>query len=221
MKKIFKNNGLSITLLLIFFLCLILMSITGLENYNNEQQQHGNSQVDYVSYLSSGNFKEALMENMESEFLQMFIYILFTAFLYQKGSAESKKIDEEEPVDRDPRAVQIKKDTPWPVKKGGLILKIYENSLSLAFLLLFLISLFLHAVGGVKEYNSEELSHGGKTLRLFEYFKTSRFWFESLQNWQSEFFSIALMVLLSIFLRQLGSPESKPVDSPNFKTGSE
>jgi len=200
---------------------IILMSITGWDNYNEEQTEHGKSKVDYFSYLGSGNFKEAVMENMESEFLQMFVYVLFTAFLFQKGSSESKKPEGKEAVDKDPRLAEIKKDTPWPVKKGGFILKIYENSLSLAFLLLFLISFLLHAIGGAEDYNSEEISHGGEPISLLEYFETSRFWFESFQNWQSEFFSIAMMVILSIFLRQRGSPESKPVDSPNSKTGSE
>jgi hypothetical protein len=110
-------------------------------------------------------------------------------------------------------------DAPWPVRKGGPILKLYEHSLSLALLLLFVISFVLHALGGAREYSRQELAHGGQSLSAWQYMGTAQFWFESLQNWQSEFFSIGVMVVLSIFLRQRGSPESKPVDSPHHQTG--
>ncbi|MGI8565610.1 MAG: DUF6766 family protein, partial [Pyrinomonadaceae bacterium] len=110
-------------------------------------------------------------------------------------------------------------DAPWPVRRGGWVLKLYENSLALAFLLLFLISFALHAVGGAEEYSEEQLQHGEPAVSVLQFFATSRFWFESFQNWQSEFFSIGAMVVLSIFLRQKGSPESKPVDSPHGETG--
>ncbi len=105
------------------------------------------------------------------------------------------------------------------MRAGGLILKLYENSLSLAFLLLFLISFVLHAIGGVGEYNQGQIQHGGQAISLLQFLGSSRFWFESLQNWQSEFLAIAAMVIFSIFLRQKGSPESKPVDSPHSETG--
>jgi len=102
-----------------------------------------------------------------------------------------------------------------------LVLKLYENSLSLAFLLLFLISIALHALAGAGEYNEEQAAHGeSEQLSVLRYAGTSRFWFESFQNWQSEFLAIGAMVMLSIFLRQRGSPESKPVDSPHHDTGS-
>jgi hypothetical protein len=218
MKKILRNNGLSIALFSFFIISLLLMTISGFYNYNNEQAEHGEAEVTLSEYIGSGNYLEALSENMESEFLQMFFYIILTAMLYQKGSAESKNPDKPEDVDRDP-AVNIKPDSPAPVKKGGFILKIYENSLSLAFLILFIISFVLHAAGGVREYNSEQASHGAQSISFAGYFFTSRFWFESFQNWQSEFFSIGVMVVLSIFLRQKGSPESKPVDAPHWETG--
>jgi hypothetical protein len=148
--------------------------------------------------------------------------VLLTAFLYQKGSAESKKLDEPEPVDRDPRRKRKEQDVPGPVRWGGLALKVYEHSLSLAFLLLFLASIAMHALSGAKEYNEEQVTHGEQDkLSVLQYAGTSRFWFESLQNWQSEFLAIAAVVLLSIFLRQRGSPESKPVDSPHSETGTE
>jgi hypothetical protein len=221
MKRIFRENGLSIIWLGLFFLSFIFgQFIFGHREYNNDQRDHNRPEVGYVEYLRSPHFLEATMENWESEFLQMFLFIALTSFLYQKGSAESKKLDEEESVDRDPRKSRHKKDAPWPVRKGGLWLTLYEYSLSIAFLLLFLISLFLHAAGGAGEYNQEQLEHGStEQVTTLGYMMTSRFWFESFQNWQSEFLSVGAMVVLTIFLRQRGSPESKPVDAPHSQTG--
>jgi succinate dehydrogenase hydrophobic anchor subunit len=105
------------------------------------------------------------------------------------------------------------------VRRGGLVLRLYEHSLSLAFLLLFLVSFTLHAASGARHYSEEQLEHGAPGVSMWEYLGTSRFWFESFQNWQSEFVAIGAMVVLSIFLRQKGSPESKPVDSPHSQTG--
>lgn len=215
-----KNNGLSIAMFLLFLSSQIGLTFVGEAQYNDERIDHGLAAVDYWSYVSSDDFLETTMENWESEFLQMFSYVLLTAFLYQRGSAESKIIGEEAEVDQDPRSAELKPDTPWPVKRGGLILKIYENSLCLAFLLLFLLSFVLHAVGGAGSYNEEQLLHGGTTVSTLEYMGTAQFWFESLQNWQSEFFSIGMMVLLSVWLRQRGSPESKPVAMPHAESPS-
>ncbi len=159
------------------------------------------------------------MENWESEFLQMGMYVALTAFLYQKGSAESKKPGATEAVDRDPRRARNKKDAPWPVRRGGIALRLYEHSLSLAFFALFLGSFLMHAIGGRLNYNEEQMLHGKSGITLGEYLRSDRFWFESMQNWQSEFLAISAMVLLSIFLRQRGSPESKPVESPHWQTG--
>ena len=221
MRKFFRENSLSIVLLGLFFLTFIFgQSLSGLYQYNEDQQEHGQPTVGYVEYLGTSHFLEATMENWESEFLQMFMFIFLTRFLYQKGSAESKDPDKQEAVDRDPRQSKDKKDAPWPVRRGGLILTIYENSLSLAFLILFLFSFYLHARGGAGEYNAEQAAHGGgERVTPFGYMATSRFWFESFQNWQSEFLAIGAMVLLTIWLRQKGSPESKPVDSPHYQTG--
>jgi hypothetical protein len=222
MRKILRENGLSIVLGLLFVLMLVAQTISGMYAYNEEQREHGQPTVDFAGYVSSSHFLEATMENWESEFLQMFAFVVLTAFLFQKGSAESKKLDEEEPVDRDPRKSRNKKNAPWPVRKGGLILTLYENSLSLAFLLLFGISFALHAVGGAEEYNQTQREHGsGEQVTTLEYMGTPRFWFESFQNWQSEFLAVGAMVVLSIFLRQRGSPESKPVDSPHDETASQ
>ena len=221
MRRLLRENGLSIVWLGLFFLTLIFgQSLAGHREYNSDQREHGQPEATYAEYMVSAHFVEATMENWESEFLQMFLFIVLTACLYQKGSAESKKLDEEEEVDRDPRDSKHKRDAPWPVRKGGLVLKLYENSLSLAFLVLFLGTFFLHAAGGAREYNQDQAEHGSsERVTTLQYMATSRFWFESLQNWQSEFLAVGLMVVLSIWLRQKGSPESKPVDAPHSQTG--
>ena len=150
----------------------------------------------------------------------MSAYVLLTAYLFQKGSAESKDPDGDNHSDADPATAKNKKDAPWPVRRGGLVLKLYENSLFLALIVLFLISFLLHAAGGAKEYNADQQAHGSPiTVTTVGYLGTSRFWFESFQNWQSEFLSVAAIVLLSIWLRQKGSPESKPVAAPHSQTG--
>ena len=220
MRQILRQNGLSIVLLVLMVFFLAGQIVAGMLDYNEDQRVHGEAEVDVISYLATPHFVEATMENWESEFLQMAAFVFLTACLYQKGSAESKKLDEEEPVDRDPRKSRNKKDAPWPVRKGGLTLTIYEYSLSLAFLLLFLFSFILHAASGAREYSEHLREHGSPVqVSTMEYMTTSRFWFESFQNWQSEFLAVAAMVVLSIFLRQRGSPESKPVDSPHSETG--
>jgi hypothetical protein len=220
MKRFLRENGLSLVVFLLFLTTFVLgQSLAGLRQYNEEQAEHGGEQVQLDEYLRTGHFLEATAENWESEFLQMFLYVLLTAYLYQKGSSESRKLDEENPQDRDPKKSKDNPDAPWPVRKGGLVLKLYENSLAFAFLLLFFFALWMHAVGGHWEYNDEQLQHGQTTVSVLGYMGTSRFWFESFQNWQSEFLALWAMVVFSIWLRQRRSPESKPVDSPHSETG--
>ena len=219
MKRILHNNGLSIVLTVLFLVFLWAQSVAGHMHYNEEQIEHRQPTVTYGEYLIGNHFLEATMENWESEFLQMFAFVALAAFLYQKGSAESKDPNKEEEVDKDPRRAK-KKDSPLPVRKGGWILKLYEHSLSLTFLFLFLASLVLHAVGGAGDYNEEQRAHGRtEILSTWEYMGTSRFWFESFQNWQSEFLAVGSMVVFTIFLRERGSKESKPVASPHGDTG--
>ena len=220
MRRLWRENSLSMVMFGFFIAFLAGQSIAGHREYNQDQREHGEPVVGYVEYLGSGHFVEAVFENWESEFLQMGSFVLFTIFLRQKGSPESKKLEGKEPVDADPRDSQRRK-SPGPVRRGGLALAIYENSLTIALFVLFLASLLLHAAGGVSEYNSEQLAHGGQTLSLLAYMGTSRFWFESFQNWQSEYLAVFALVVLSIFLRQRGSPESKPVDHPHDETGTE
>jgi hypothetical protein len=202
-----------------FALFLFAQSVTGLAVYNDDQREHGEATIGYAEYLRTGHFVEATFENWESEYLQMGAYVLFTVFLFQRGSSESKDPDKEESVDEDPRQAQDREGIPWPVRAGGLALKCYEYSLSIALLLLFLFSFILHAIGGAREYSQEQLAHGGHAVSTLEFLRTSEFWFQSFQNWQSEFLAVFSIVVLSIFLRQRGSPESKPVAAPHSETG--
>jgi hypothetical protein len=218
MKRLLRDNGLSLVLFGLFLSFWVGQALTGWRDEVDDQRTHGGSPPTLLQYLGSGNFVEATTENWESEFLQMFGYVLFTVFLYQRGSAESKSPDEAEEVDRDPRHSR-RADAPGPVKKGGWRLRVYENSLSLAFLALFLASFILHAMSGVAAYNEEQRLHNAPQVTVWEFLLQPRFWFQSFQNWQSEFLAIWFMVVLTIFLRQRGSPESKPVDSPHGQTG--
>jgi hypothetical protein len=217
MKKIFKNNGLSIVFLSIFIISLVGQFFTGYAYHNEELTQDGHSAITIYQYLYSGHFIQATFENWESEFLQMALFIVLTIFLYQKGSSESKKMDEKEEVDREPSA--SKPGAPWPVKKGGFILKIYKYSLTIAFVILFIFSFGLHFYGSLKDENEQLALKGMPAITATDYVGESRFWFESFQNWQSEFLSVFAIVVLTIFLRQKGSPQSKPVDAPDNETG--
>ena len=216
-----RNNGLSLTLLAMFILLFAGQLLAGWTEHNHELMAHHAPPMTLLDYAGSGAFLEVTAENWESEFLQMFVYVVFTVFLYQRGSSESKSPDEPAAVDADPRLHRDDPRAPWPVRRGGWMLKVYEHSLSLAFLAMFLVSFMLHALGGLAAYNAEQRLHGGAPESLPGYLASSRFWFESLQNWQSEFLAIASMVVLSVYLRQRGSPESKPVDASHDTTGKE
>ncbi len=217
LRKIFRENGLSIVMFVLFLVFWVGQSLTGWHSHNEEQREHGQPTVKYGAYLRSGEFIEATFENWESEFLQMGAFVLLAAFLKQKGSSESKKVSGENEVDKDPRKERCP-DSPGPVHRGGLALKLYSHSLSIALFALFLFSFALHAVGGLKLFNEEQLQHGQPAVTFWQYVSGSRFWFESFQNWQSEFLSVGVLVVLSIFLRQKGSPESKPVHAPHRET---
>lgn len=220
--RILRDNGLSLTLAAAFLALLAAQTLVGRHEFNEERAEHGEAPLTAGEYLRSGHFISATAENWESEFLQMAAYVMLTVVLFQKGSSESKKPGGQEEVDRDPRKARGKAldEAPWPVRRGGWVLRLYEYSLSLAFMLLFILSFAAHAVGGARAYNEDQAAHGGPPASVIDYVQTSRFWFESFQNWQSEFLAIAAMVLLSIHLRQRGSPESKPVDAPHSQTGS-
>jgi hypothetical protein len=214
-----RQNSLSLVCFGFFAIFVVGLLFTGFRNNNADQRAHNQPELTLGEYATSGAFWEALTENWESEYLQMAAYVVLTVFLVQKGSSESRDPDKEsEDVDRDPELADKRGDVPWPVRRGGLWLRLYENSLFLLFLFLFLLSLFLHAVTGSREYSSEREAHSEPRVSAVEYVQTSRFWFESFQNWQSEFLAVGSIVLFSVWLRQRGSPESKPVDAPHSET---
>ena len=202
-----------------FLLFLVAQMITGLYEYNATQREHGEPLVTLSGYLGTGHPWEALFENWESEFLQMAVFVLLTTCLVQKGSPESRRPGVKELVDADPRDFADAPDVPWPVKRGGWVLLLYEHSLGLAFIVLFLISWVGHAAGGYAEYAADQVEHGQVRPVLADYLVSPRFWFESFQNWQSEFLAIAAMVWLAVYLRQRWSPESKPVHAAHDETG--
>ena len=217
MKKLIRNNGLSICFLLLFLFSFAGQIGFGFAQYNKELLEEGSARISLFSYFSTGHFIEATFENWESEFLQMALLVVLTIFLQQKGSSESKDFDKEEEVDREPSAKR--KDAPWAVKKGGWILALYKHSLTMALLLLFVLSFAAHFYGSLKDENRELAQKGQPAETAGEYIGDSRFWFESFQNWQSEFLSVFAIIVFSIYLRQIGSSQSKPVDSPHSQTG--
>jgi hypothetical protein len=203
--KVLKDNGLTIVLMLLFALSVGGQAYFGWRAALEELAQHGRGAEPFFSYLRDGEFLSTLFENWESEFLQMAAYVVLTAHLFQRGSAES----------RDPDNPDREHDEPYP----GLWGKLHAHSLGLAMALLFAASFALHLFYSARHAAEEAQMHGESAPRLVEHLGEAQFWFESFQNWQSEFFSTAVLVLFSIFLRERGSPESKPVRAANAETG--
>jgi hypothetical protein len=222
LRKLLRDNSLSLALLTLFLASLLGHLLAGLRVEREESREHGTpAPSGLLDYAASPHFLESLFENWESEFLQMAAYVVLTIFLFQRGSAESKdpESSQPDPCEADPRAHARARGAPWPVRRGGAALKLYSHSLSAALALLFVLSFGLHAIAGLGHYNERRAEHGLDAATLGEYASSSAFWFESFQNWQSEFLSVAALVVLSIFLRQRGSPESKPVHLPHAHTG--
>jgi hypothetical protein len=213
-----KDHGLALANAALFIAFFIGMVLTGASSYSSDQVEHGQQPVTVVQYLGTGDFMEATFENWESEFLQMGSYVVLTAFLFQRGSAESKPFTGAE-QDEDPRDAAVTRSTPWPVRRGGIWLALYEHSLLILFAVLFVAAFLLHAIGGAAAYDAEQLAHGQPGVGFPGYLGTSQFWFESFQNWQSEFMVITVMVVASVWLRQRGSSQSKPVAAPSHQTG--
>lgn len=206
MKKFLRNNGLSLALAALFLIFWGAQAVSGYKVHNQDAAHHSRPPSTFREYLESGHFWQATGENWESEFLQMGAYVLMTAYLFQKGSAESNDPDEPKSIS----SARNNREHSW----------LYRKSLCLAFLALFAVSFFIHALGGLKEFNEERHEHGQLEASLGEFLGNAEFWFQSFQNWQSEFLAVLSIVMLSIFLRQEGSPESKAVEDPNSKTGS-
>ena len=218
MGKKVRNNSLSLAMFALFVFSMGGQVFAGHRVFNDDRAEHNQQPVGFGTYLTSSHFMEATFENWESEFLQMAAFILLTAWLVQKGSSESKDPKDKEREKEDKRSSR-KPDSPHAVHRGGLALKLYEHSLSGALMLLFVFSFAMHVIGGAHQHNREAAEHGGKAISVAQYLGTSQLWFESFQNWQSEFFSIWALLLLTIVLREKGSPQSKAVTASHKKTG--
>ncbi|NSY14795.1 DUF6766 family protein [Agrobacterium vitis] len=217
--RVLKDNGLTIVLLVLTLATIAGMLLTGWQVNNEEIIQHGGAPLPLASYAVSGHFISAIFENWESEFLQMSAYVMLTAILFQRGSAESKDPDETASQDEDPESRAGQPDS-WAVRTGGWLRTLYSYSLGIALALLFAVSFILHLRYSAMAENAEAAMHGQPAQSIMQHLASAQFWFESFQNWQSEFLSTAVIVVLSIFLRFRGSPESKPVAAPHSETGS-
>jgi len=213
-ESFWRRNGLSLVLIALMALSLTGQIVMGQQVYNRELLEHGALPLSLWVYLHSGHFISATFENWESEFLQMGMYVLLTVSLRQKGSAESRPMSpsqEHERVERGP--------VPWPVRAGGLWKTLYGHSLAIAFGILFVASFALHLHGSWRHELAERVLKGEAEIALASYLRDSQFWFESFQNWQSEFLAVVALVILSIWLRQKDSPQSKPLQAPHSQTG--
>lgn len=209
-----RRNGLSITLAALALLFLGGQVLAGHSAYNEELARAHQPLLDLWAYLHTGHFISATFENWESEFLQMGMYVVLTVKLRQAGSAESRPLVPEEEDNRiEPGPL------PWPVRAGGVWLWLYGHSLSIAFALLFLLSFVLHLLGSWRADAAERLREGLPMASVWHHLASSEFWFESMQNWQSEFMAVLALVLLTIWLREKDSPQSKPLEAPHAQTG--
>ena len=214
MRELLRNNGLSLALLALFMASVVGQAFSGWHALGEELAIHGQPAPDFRTYLSTGHFLSAIFENWESEFLQMTVYVVMTALLIQKGSPELR-IPDELPQEQSAHCP----NAPWPARKGGVWLRLYAHSLSITLLALFGLSFWLHLLGSTRLANEEALLHAAPLKTATERLGDPEFWYESFQNWQSEFLSIGALVVLAIFLRERGSPESKPVYAPHSQTG--
>jgi hypothetical protein len=209
------KNSLSLVFLLFMILSLWGQIKMGLKEHNDFLSEHNIPPQTIKQYIYSGHFLQATFENWESEFLQMALFVLLTIPLRQIGSSESKKLDDVS-VDEDEIP---KRNSPWPVKRGGWVLSLYKHSLSLSLILLFLFSFVMHWYGSWLDFNEQQFLEGKESETILTYLFNSRLWFESFQNWQSEFLSVLAIIFLSIYLREKGSSQSKPVNASYDKTG--
>ncbi len=221
MGRFVRFNSLSVFFLGIFLATVAAQSVVGLHDYNEEQAAHDEEKVGWGRYVRSSHFGAALLENWQSEWLQFFLFILATVWLLQEGSPESKELDKAGlESDREQKVGEhADSSSPLWARVGGLRTRLYENSLLIAFGAIFVASWFAQSVTGWTEYNEEQEAHGDPTVSWATYLTRPHFWENTLQNWQSEFLAVGTMAVFAIYLRQRGSPESKPVGSAHHATG--
>jgi hypothetical protein len=219
-KRKLRDNGLGIAFGLLFLGALVGQAVAGHADYNNQQVVDGAQTVSLLQYVTSSSFVADVAENWQSEYLQFFLYIFATIWLVQRGSPESKLPEEAGPESDEEQRVgrYASADSPRWARAGGWRLWVFSNSLCFTMGAIFLLSWLAQAVAGVVTYNADQLANHEDTVTWFEYLGSADFWNRTLQNWQSEFLAVGSMVVLSIYLRQRGSPESKPVGTPHAKT---
>lgn len=216
--RLLRDNGLTIVLMLLFGFSVTGHLIAGWRLQTDEAMRHGQHALTLLAYAQSAEFISSVFENWESEFLQMASYVMLTAVLFQKGSAESR--DPASPTGEDELDAQkFNPHAPAVLRWGPLWRELYARSLGLALTALFIFSFVIHWTQSARAAAHEAMEHGESPEGMLAYLGDAQLWFESFQNWQSEFLSTAVLVVLSIFLRQRGSPESKPVAAPNCQTG--
>ncbi|HST68924.1 MAG TPA: DUF6766 family protein [Solirubrobacterales bacterium] len=215
-REFLKENSLSLFFLAIFLAALIGQAIAGHNLYNEEALAHEEGTISFWRYLTSSSFGNAVMENWQSEYLQFALFAMATVWLLQKGSPESKELDKAgTESDKEQKIGRwAEEDSPRWAKLRGIRTAIYSNSLIIAMSLVFLGSWFAQSVTGWTEFNSEQADHGEPRLSWLAYLGSSQFWEATLQNWQSEFLAVGSFAILVVYLRQRGSPESKPVGAP-------
>jgi hypothetical protein len=220
--RFLRDNSLSLFFGVIFLATLFGQSLAGQRAYNERELAHDGEAVSYGRYLLSSDFGQAMLENWQSEWLQFALFALATVWLIQKGSNESKQPGEEglESDQKQQIGGYAPENAPRWAKTRGWRTRIYSNSLVLAMAALFLASWFGQSVTGWTEYNDEQREHDEPTVAWSTYLARGDFWEQTLQNWQSEFLAVGTMAVLTIYLRQRGSPESKPVGAPHEETAS-
>ena len=218
-----RDNGLSLFFIALFLASLVGQALVGLADFNNDQLGHRSATISLATYLTSSVFWVDVMENWQSEYLQFTLFILATVWLVQRGSTESKPPGEQGGESDEDQKVgeHADDDSPKWAKAGGLRTALYENSLVLLMAFIWILSWFAQLVTGRIEYNTQQLDHQLSGLSLWEYAGTADFWNRTLQNWQSEFLAVASMVVFSVWLRQRGSSQSKPVGEPHAATGAD
>jgi hypothetical protein len=220
MRRFFRENSLSIVCLLAFGLSLVGQALTGHRAFNEEQLAHGGETVSLGRYLVSSSFGEAVMENWQSEFLQFTFFILVTVWLVQKGSNESKQVDEAglESDQQQRIGGYSEQRSPRWAKTRGWRTALYSNSLVIVMTLIFFATWGTQSITGWNEFNDVQREHDEPTVPWTGYVAAPDFWEKTFQNWQSEFLAVGTMAVFTIFLRQRGSPESKPVGAPHDET---
>jgi hypothetical protein len=222
LRRFLFENGLSVFFGAIFLLTIAGQSLAGQRAFNEEQRLHGSETLGWRDYVLSPDFGGAVLENWQSEFLQFTLFILATVWLVQKGSNESTSVDQVglESDQRQQVGGYAPENAPSLAKRqGGLLRWFYENSLVCAMTAIFLLSWGGQSANNWRMHNEEAIEHGRSAIGWLDYVVTADFWERTLQNWQSEFLAVGTMAVFTIYLRQRGSPESKPVGSPHDETG--